>query len=103
MSNVHVCVSTLDGNVVSKASSGMLGYKHRLRNGPMAGKEVAELACKKAFESGHRLAHVHVKGPSRSRSVILRGILSGGLEVKDIRDVTPIPTNGCRPKHARRL
>ena len=103
MNNIHVVVSNVDGQIVSKFSGGMCGHKHRQRTSPLAAVEIGEKAAKKAFDAGHRIAHVHVKGPSRGRGQILRGIANGGLKIMDIRDVTPMPTNGCRPKHARRL
>lgn len=103
LNNIHVVVSNIDGQIVSKFSGGMVGQKHRQRTNPSAAAEIGEKAAKKAYDAGHRIAHVHVKGPSRSRGVILRGITVGGLKVLDIRDITPQPTNGCRPKHARRL
>jgi small subunit ribosomal protein S11 len=106
MNNVHVTVSDLEGRVVGRASGGNSGvatYKHRQRAQPLVAKEVAESAVKKAVEGGHRVAHVEFKGPSRSRGMLLRGILSAGLKIADMRDTTPVPTNGCRPKKARRL
>lgn len=103
MNNIHVCVSNLDGAVIAKCSGGVLGYKHRLRTSPLAAKEMGENVAKKAIDQGFRMAHVHMKGPSRNRSQVLRGILGAGLSVYDVKDVTPIPTNGCRPPHARRL
>lgn len=103
MNNVHVTVSDLEGQVVARASGGMLGHKHRARATPQAASEVAQQAAAKAVAAGHQAAHVQLKGPSRGRGQILRGIMGAGMRVLDIRDVTPIPTNGCRPPHARRL
>jgi small subunit ribosomal protein S11 len=103
MNNIVVSVSTLDGNVVSRCSGGVLGLRHRARASPAAGTDIARAAAQKAFERGFRVAHVHLKGPSRARGQVLRGLQAGGLKVADIRDVTPVPTNGCRPKAARRL
>jgi len=103
MNNVHVVVSNVDGQVVSKCSGGMCGHKHRQRASAEAAVEVGEKAAKKAFDAGHRISHLHVKGPSRGRGGVLRGLASGGLKICDIRDITPQPTNGCRPKSARRL
>ncbi len=69
----------------------------------MAAKDIALKAVSAATQAGYKVAHVEMKGPSRGRSQVLRGIINGGMRVADIRDVTPIPTSGCRPKHARRL
>jgi len=103
MNNVHVVVSNVDGQIVSKCSGGMCGHKHRQRSSPAAAVDVGEKAAKKAYDAGHRVAHLHVKGPSRGRGSVLRGLANGGLKICDIRDITPQPTNGCRPKAARRL
>lgn len=103
MNNIYVTVSDIEGRVVSRASGGMLGLKHRQRATPQAGQAVAEQAVNKAVAAGHKVASVEMKGPSRGRGQILRGIMNGGLRVISIRDTTPIPTNGCRPPAARRL
>ena len=103
MNNIVVSVSTLDGNVVSRCSGGVLGLRHRQRASPAAGTDIARSAAQKAFERGFRVSRVHLKGPARARGQVLRGLQAGGLRVADIRDVTPMPTNGCRPKAARRL
>ena len=103
MNNMHISVSNLEGQVVAKTSGGLVGFKHRERAGADAGKAAGEIIGKKASESGYRIAHVEVKGPSRGRTSILKGLQLGGLGIADIRDVTPTPTNGCRPKHMRRL
>ena len=103
MNNIHACISNLDGQVISKASGGLLGFKHRERASADAAKSIGETISKKAVEAGYRLAHVKVSGPSRGRSSMLRGLVTGGLRIADIRDVTPMPTNGCRPPAMRRL
>lgn len=103
MNNIHITVSDVEGATVSRATGGMLGFKHRTRAEPDAAKVIAEQAASKAVQHGHQVAHVHFRGPSKARGQILLGVVSGGLQVADVRDVTPIPTNGCRPKHARRL
>lgn len=103
LNNMHVTVSNLEGQIVAKSSGGLVGFKHRERAGRDAGTAAGEMVAKKAFEAGYRVAHVHVKGPSRGRGSVLRGIQVGGLRVFDIRDMTPMPTNGCRPPHKRRL
>ena len=101
--NIHACASTLDGAVVSAASGGLLGYKHRARASPVAARDIGEAVARRAAEAGHRVAHLRLKGPSRGRAQMLRGLLAGGLRVADIRDVTPIPMPGTRPRKMRRL
>jgi small subunit ribosomal protein S11 len=101
--NIHATVSDLSGRVVARSSGGMLGYKHRARAAPQVGGEVAAQAAEKAFAAGHRAAHLHLKGPSRGRGQLLRGIVKTGIVLVDVRDVTPVPTPGTRPPAARRL
>jgi small subunit ribosomal protein S11 len=103
MNNIHVTVSNMEGGTVTRASGGMLGFKHRTRSTPEAAKVIAEQAAQKAVAAGHKLSHVHFRGPSRARGQILLGVVSGGLRVSTVRDVTPLPTNGVRPRAARRL
>ena len=106
LNNIHVVVSNIDGQIVSKVSGGMVGEprnKHRMRSSSIAAAQIGKAAARKAAEAGHRMCHVHVKGPSRGRGQVLRGITMGGLRIVDRRDVTPLPTNGCRPRHSRRL
>jgi len=103
MNNIHACVSDLDGQVVASCSGGMVGQKHRARASVVSARDVGVSIAKKAAEKGFQLSHVHLKGPSTGRSQLLRGLVAGGLAVHDIRDVTPAPTNGCRPPKARRL
>lgn len=103
MNNIHVTVSNLDGDVISRCSGGVVGYKHRARASPQAASDIAQQAVEKAVAAGYKNTHVELKGPSRSRGQILRGISNTGIKIYDIRDVTPMPTNGCRPKSARRL
>ena len=103
MNNIHVCVSTIEGDVVAKLSGGNLGFKHRERASTVAALELGTKAAQKAKEKGHSLAHLHFRGPSNGRTGVLRGLAAGGIEIADIKDVTRMPTNGCRPKAARRL
>jgi small subunit ribosomal protein S11 len=109
MNNIHVVVADIDGNGVSKGSGGAVRtgespqQKHRSRRAPSHVTEVARRVAAAAYAKGHRLAHVHLNGPSASRLVALRGLVSGGLNIFDLKDVTPLPTNGCRPKKARRI
>ena len=103
MNNVHVCVADIDGQVISKVSGGNLGYKHRQRASPTAAMEIGTKAAEKAYAAGFRLCHLRLKGPSSGRAGALRGVQAGGVVIADIADVTRLPTNGCRPKSARRL
>jgi small subunit ribosomal protein S11 len=103
MNNIHVVISNIEGEVVSKCSGGVLGLKHRARASPLAGLEIAKKAASTAVSKGYALSHVEMKGPSRGRGQVLQGIAAAGLRVFDIRDVTPVPTNGCRPPSVRRL
>jgi small subunit ribosomal protein S11 len=103
MNNTHVVISTIDGEVISKCSGGNVGLKHRARATPQAGLEIAKKAAEKAVLKGYALAHVEMKGPSRGRGQVLQGLTASGLRIHDIRDVTPFPTNGCRPPSVRRL
>lgn len=102
--NCFVTVSDLDGRVVSRASGGMVpGMKHRARASPQASSAAAVIAINKALAKGYRVAHLELKGPSRGRGQVLRGITNVGMKLVDIRDVTPVPMPGTRPPAARRL
>ena len=103
MNNIVVSVSTLDGEVISRFSGGMIGLKHRARASASAATDIARSAAQKAVEKGFKVTEVRLKGPSRSRGQILRGIQGAGMKISEIRDMTPMPTNGCRPPAARRL
>ena len=101
--NVFAVVSSLDGEVVASSSGGRVGFKHRARGSPEAAQAAAEAVAKRAVEKGFSLSHLRVAGPSRGRSSLLRGLASGGMHIVDIRDVTPTPMPGTRPKKSRRL
>jgi small subunit ribosomal protein S11 len=102
--NVHVTVSDLEGRVVSRASGGMVpGMKHRARSSPQAGSAAAALAVQKALSAGYRIAHLEMKGASRGRGQVLHKIVETGMQIADIRDVSPVPMPGTRPPAARRL
>ncbi len=103
MNNVHVTVSDLEGAVVSRSSGGMTARKHRARATPQAAAAATNQAVAKAVAKGHRASHLQFKGPSRGRGQVLQEVIKAGIRVLDIRDVTPTPTKGCRPPHARRL
>ena len=101
--NTIVTVTDLNGNALSWASSGGLGFKGAKKSTPLAAQTVAESAVQKAVSYGLREVHVFVKGPGMGRENAVRAIGNAGLKVKSISDVTPIPHNGCRPRKTRRM
>ena len=101
--NTIVTITDLQGNVVSWSSSGMMGFKGSRKSTPYAAQVAAEDAGKKAAEHGVRTLEVEVKGPGSGRESALRAFQTVGMRVTLIRDVTPIPHNGCRPPKRRRV
>lgn len=101
--NTIVTVTDLNGNTVSWASAGGLGFRGAKKSTPYAAQTTAETAAKKAMDYGLREVHVFVKGPGVGRESAIRSLGALGLAVKSIRDVTPIPHNGCRPRKTRRV
>ena len=101
--NTIVTISDVQGNVLSWASAGGLGFKGSRKSTPFAAGEVAETAAKAAMEHGLKTVEVYVKGPGAGRESAIRALQTAGLEVTSIRDVTPIPHNGCRPPKGRRV
>jgi small subunit ribosomal protein S11 len=101
--NTIVTITDLSGNVLSWSSSGSQGFKGSRKSTPFAAQIAAAEAAKKAMEHGLRTIDVHVKGPGSGREAALRALQGAGLEVNIIRDVTPIPHNGCRPPKRRRV
>ncbi|MEY2628025.1 MAG: ribosomal protein [Actinomycetota bacterium] len=100
--NTIVSITDLEGNVISWASSGGVGFKGSRKSTPYAAQMAAEKAARAAMEHGLRRAEVHVKGPGSGRDTALRSIQNTGIEVSGIKDVTPVPHNGCRqPKRKR--
>ncbi len=95
--NTIVTLTDKDGNVVSWASAGAIGFKGSKKSTPYAAGIAAESAGKKAYESGMRKVDVFVKGVGPGRETAIRSLQTAGLEVASINDVTPIPHNGCRP------
>lgn len=101
--NTVVSITDPNGNVVSWSSSGCNGFKGSRKSTPFAAQVAAEQAAIKAKEVGMRTVSVMVKGPGAGRESALRAIASVGLNVTSIKDVTPIPHNGCRPRKSRRV
>lgn len=101
--NTIVTITDLKGNAVAWASAGGLGFRGAKKSTPFAAQTTAEAAAQKAMESGLREVNVFVKGPGVGRESAIRSLGALGLKVKSIRDVTPIPHNGCRPRKARRV
>jgi len=101
--NTLVTISDLNGNVISWASSGGLGFRGSRKSTPFAAQMAAETATKAAMDHGMKTVEVLVKGPGSGREAAIRALQSTGLEVNSIKDVTPIPHNGCRPPKRRRV
>ena len=101
--NTMVTITDLQGNALSWASSGGLGFRGSRKSTPYAAQMCAETAAKAAMEHGLKTVEVYVKGPGQGREAASRALQSAGLEVVMIKDVTPIPHNGCRPPKRRRV
>ena len=101
--NTIVTITDVAGNAISWGSAGGLGFKGSKKSTPFAAGEVAETAAKKAMEHGLKTVEVYVKGPGAGREAAIRALQSAGLELSSIKDVTPIPHNGCRPPKRRRV
>ena len=101
--NTIVSITDTAGNVISWGSAGGLGFKGSRKSTPFAAGEVAETAAKKAMEHGLKTVEVFVKGPGSGREAAIRALQTAGLEISAIKDVTPIPHNGCRPPKKRRV
>ena len=101
--NTMVTITDLEGNAISWASSGGLGFRGSRKSTPFAAQTAAETAAKAAMEYGLKTVEVYVKGPGQGREAAIRALQTAGLEVVMIKDVTPIPHNGCRPPKRRRV
>ena len=101
--NTIVTISDTQGNAVSWASAGELGFRGSKKSTPFAAQSAAETAAKAAMEHGMKYVEVYVKGPGQGREAAIRALQTAGLEVTMIKDVTPIPHNGCRPPKRRRV
>lgn len=101
--NTIVTITDAKGNTLSWASAGGLGFRGSRKSTPFAAQMAAEQAAKAAMEHGLRQVEVFVKGPGSGREAAIRALQAAGLEVNSIKDVTPIPHNGCRPPKRRRV
>ena len=101
--NTIVTLTDTKGHTISWGSAGGRGFKGSRKSTPFAAGEVAETAAKAAMEHGLKTVEVYVKGPGAGREAAIRALQSAGLELSSIKDVTPIPHNGCRPPKRRRV
>ena len=101
--NTIVTITDTQGNAISWASAGELGFRGSRKSTPFAAQMAAETAAKAAMEHGMKSVEVYVKGPGAGREAAIRALQAAGLDVTMIKDVTPIPHNGCRPPKRRRV
>jgi small subunit ribosomal protein S11 len=101
--NTIISITDLEGNLVAASSAGAIGFKGSRKGTPFAAQQAATIAANAAKEYGMRTLHVQLRGPGAGRESAIRALQNAGLEVKAIRDITPIPHNGCRPPKRRRV
>jgi small subunit ribosomal protein S11 len=101
--NTIVTITDLEGNTISWASAGNVGFKGSRKSTPFAAQLAAEAASRRAQEHGVRKVEVFVKGPGSGRETAIRSLQASGMEILGIQDVTPVPHNGCRPRKRRRV
>lgn len=101
--NTLVTLTDMEGNALSWSSAGSLGFKGSRKSTPFAAQSAAETATKAALEHGLKTVEVYVKGPGAGREAAIRALQAAGLEITMIKDITPIPHNGCRPPKRRRV
>jgi len=101
--NIIIAMTNMNGQVISWASAGKMGFRGSKKNTPYAAQMAAQNCASKAYELGMRKVEVFVKGPGAGRESAIRTIQGAGIEVTAIRDVTPLPHNGCRPPKRRRV
>ena len=101
--NTQVTITDLEGNVVSWSSAGTLGFKGSRKGTPFAAQQAAMTAANTAKDHGLRSLDIRVKGPGSGRESAIRALQAAGVEIRSIKDVTPIPHNGCRPPKRRRV
>ncbi len=101
--NTMITITDAQGNAIAWSSAGTMGFKGSRKSTPYAAQVAAEDAAKKAMDHGMRMLEVEVAGPGSGRELALRALQSAGFTITSIRDVTPIPHNGCRPRKRRRV
>jgi small subunit ribosomal protein S11 len=101
--NTIINITDPEGNTIAWASAGTIGFKGSRKSTPYAAQQAAEAVAKQAAEHGLRKVEVRVKGPGSGRETAIRTLQANGIEVGSIKDVTPVPHNGCRPKKKRRV
>lgn len=101
--NTLVTLTDMEGNALAWSSAGSLGFKGSRKSTPFAAQSAAETATKAAMEHGLRTVEVYVKGPGSGREAAIRALAAAGLQITMIKDITPIPHNGCRPPKRRRV
>ncbi|HET7215113.1 MAG TPA: 30S ribosomal protein S11 [Terriglobia bacterium] len=101
--NTMVCITDLDGKTICWSSAGALGFRGSRKGTPFAAQQAASRAASAARDQGMRSVQVRVKGPGAGRESAIRALAASGLEVRELKDVTPIPHNGCRPPKRRRV
>lgn len=101
--NTIISITDIKGNVIAWASSGNVGFKGTKKGTPFAAQSASELAARKALDLGMKEVQVLVKGPGSGRETAIRALQATGLAISSIKDVTPIPHNGCRPRKRRRV
>jgi small subunit ribosomal protein S11 len=101
--NTIITITDMDGNVISWASAGKVGFKGSRKSTPFAAQVAAESSARESINLGLKRVEVWVKGPGAGREAAIRSLQSSGLEISAIKDVTPIPHNGCRPPKRRRV
>jgi len=101
--NTQVTFTDLNGNVIAWATAGVVGFKGSRKSTPFAARQTAEEAARRAMEHGMRTVEILVKGPGAGRESAIRAIQAAGMTINVIKDITPIPHNGCRPPKRRRV
>lgn len=101
--NIMVTISDVQGNTVSWSSAGKNGFRGSKKNTPYASQVTSEAAAKEAYDLGMRQVDVFIKGPGSGRDAAIRALQGVGFEVRSIKDITPLPHNGCRPPKRRRV
>jgi small subunit ribosomal protein S11 len=101
--NTIISITDLEGNLLAASSAGAVGFKGSRKGTPFAAQQAATTAAASAKDYGMRTLQVYLKGPGAGRESAVRALQAAGLEVKNIRDITPIPHNGCRPTKRRRV